>query len=419
MDDLLYDWNTTPAAPGGFDWTLVRVEVQDETLRDGAQSASVAEPRLDQKKALLHHAAALGIHSVALGFPAMSERAAVHVLALAREIAAARLPLAATCAARTLPEDVHAIEAASHAAGCPIEVGTFISASRLRHQIEGWTLDDLCRRVETTVTTAVRAGLRVMFVAEDATRAQPRDLATLYGAALGAGATRVCLADTVGQATPRGVERLVGFVRDAVGPSTAIDWHGHRDRGLGLANALAAIEAGADRVHATALGLGERVGNVEMELLLVNLALLGAHRTPLTGLAEYSRLAARAFDVAIPPSYPVVGADAFTTGAGTHASALLKARNLADSLYSAYAPGMVGRRLEVRVTPASGASNVRWWLAVRGYDASDAALVAHVLAAAKAANRPLDDAEIERLRADYVSSTAPRDARTAPPAARA
>jgi isopropylmalate/homocitrate/citramalate synthase len=419
MDDLLYDWNATPAAPGGFDWTRAGVHVQDETLRDGAQSVSVTEPRLDEKKALLHHTAGLGVHSVAIGFPAMSARAAAHVLALAREIAEARLPLSATCAARTLPEDVHAITDASQSAGLAIEVATFIGTSRIRQVVEGWTLDDMCRRIDATVSAAVQAGHAVMFVAEDATRAEPNALATILGAALRAGATRLCLADTVGGATPDGVRRLVAFVREVVGPNRAVDWHGHRDRGLGLANCLTAIEAGVNRVHATALGLGERVGNVEMELLLVNLALLGAHHSPLTGLAEYSRLAARAFDVAIPPGYPVVGADAFTTGAGTHASALLKARALADQLYSAYAPGMIGRRLEVRVTPASGASNVRWWLAERGYDASDGQLMAYILAGAKAADRAIDNVEIEMLRADYLSSTAPQDARTAPPAARA
>jgi 2-isopropylmalate synthase len=420
MDDVVYDWNTTPVGPEGFDWTLARVEIQDETLRDGAQSVSVVEPRLDDKRALLHHVAALGVHSVALGFPAAGDRAAAHVVGLAREISQARLPLKATCAARTLVADVRSITEASQHAGMRIEVATFIGASNIRRTVEGWTVDDMCRRVETAVQAAVRAGHDVMFVAEDATRADPEVLLALYGAALRAGAQRLCLADTVGQAVPAGVRRLVAFVRSAFGKSAALDWHGHRDRGLGLANCLTAIEAGADRVHATALGLGERVGNVEMELLLVNLALLGAHHRPLTSLYEYSRAAARAFDVEIPPNYPVVGADAFATGAGTHAAALLKAGPaFGDRLYSAFPAGMVGRRQEVVVSPSSGASNVRWWMAEHGYDAGDPGLVAYVLAAAKASDRSLDSREIEALRAEYLSSSAPRDARSAPPVARA
>ncbi|HZS59541.1 MAG TPA: hypothetical protein VFA43_09745 [Gemmatimonadaceae bacterium] len=409
MDDVLFDWNQGTARA---------VEVHDETLRDGAQSVSVVEPRLEDKKALLHHAAALGIHSVALGFPAMGERTAAHVAALAREIADARLPLGATCAARTLAGDIEAITDASQVAGLPIEVGMFIGGSRIRQRVEGWTLDDMCRRVESAVTVAVRAGHGVMFVTEDTTRANPDDLGALYGAALRAGATRLCLADTVGCATPVGTERLVAWARGKFGTEIAIDWHGHRDRGLGLANCLAAIEAGVNRVHATALGLGERVGNVEMELLLVNLAMLGAHRHDLSGLSEYSRLAACAFDMPIPANHPVVGADAFTTAAGTHAAAMLKAGLLRDRLYTAFPPSMIGRHQDVRISPASGASNVRWWLEQRGY-AADEGLVAYVLSAAKAADRVLEAEEIEALRADYISNSARPDARIAPTDARA
>ena len=394
------------------------VEVHDETLRDGVQSVSVVEPRLQDKKALLHHAAALGIHSVALGFPAMGERAAAHVVALAREIADARLPLGATCAARTLAGDIEAISDASQKAGLPIEIGMFIGASRIRQTVEGWTLDDMCRRVEAAVTMGVRGGHDVMFVTEDTTRAHPDDLSLLYAAALRAGATRLCLADTVGCATPTEATRLVHWMRSEFGRDVLVDWHGHRDRGLGLANSLAAIEAGVNRVHATALGLGERVGNVEMELLLVNLAMLGAHRHDLTRLAEYSRLAACAFDMPIPANHPVVGADAFTTAAGTHAAAMLKAGPLRDRLYTAFPPEMIGRTQEVRISPASGASNVLWWLEQRGYPA-ESELVNYILAAAKANDRALTEDEIEALRTEYVSSSARPDARTAPPDARA
>jgi 2-isopropylmalate synthase len=418
MDDVVYDWNTIPGSPEGFDWAAARVEIQDETLRDGAQSASVVEPRLEDKKALIHHAAGLGVHSVALGFPAMGSRAAAHVVALAREIADARLPLGATCAARTLPSDVRAIIDASQTAGIRIEVATFIGASRIRQVVEGWTLDEMCRRVETAVTIAVRARHDVMFVTEDTTRAEPSDLLALYGAALRAGAQRICLADTVGCAMPTGVRRLVGWVRAEFGTGTTIDWHGHRDRGLGLANCLTAIEAGVDRVHATALGLGERVGNVEMELLLVNLALLGAHRHPLTSLTEYSRLAACAFEMPISANHPIVGADAFATAAGTHAAAMLKAGEIRERLYSPVPAASVGRQQEVRISAASGSSNVRWWLEARGYDA-EPGLVAYVLAAAKTADRALTAEELEMLRAEYLSSSARPGARTEPPDARA
>jgi len=401
-----HDWNT-PADVAAFDWAATRVTVQDETLRDGAQGASVTDPPIADKRTLLHRIAALGVQSVDLGFPASGPRAAADVVALARELAAARLPLAATCAARTILEDVWPIAAATQASGVPIEVATFIGSSPIRQAVEGWTLDDICRRVETAVAGAVGAGQAVMFVAEDSTRATPDMLLAIGRTAIGAGAGRICLCDTVGHATPAGAARLVRFVRDAVvGPSGAavgIDWHGHRDRALGLANALAAIEAGADRVHATALGIGERVGNVAMETLLLNLYLLGvdggAWGARLHALPDYAAHAAAAYGVPIPAGQPVVGPDAFTTGTGVHAAAILKARaqgdaERADLVYAAFAPAVVGRTHRVAISPFSGAANVRWWLSERGLDADDPALVAAILRAAKASTRALTDGEI-------------------------
>jgi 2-isopropylmalate synthase len=399
-ETLLYDWNTAGgAAPFG---ALTNLDVQDETLRDGAQGASVIDPPVADKRTLLHLMAALGVQSVNLGFPAASVRPAADVRALAQEIAAARLSLSATCAARTVPEDIQPIVEASQASGLPIEAGLFIGSSPIRSAVEGWTLDDMQRKVEVAVSFAVRAGLRVMFVTEDTTRSRPETLAALHAAALAAGASRVCLCDTVGHATPAGVGRLVRFVRGEVGPGVRIDWHGHRDRGLGLANCLAAIEAGADRVHATALGMGERVGNVAMETLLLNLRLLGVHRGDLTRLPAYAAQAARMYGVSIPPGQPLVGADAFATGTGVHAAAIAKARAagddwLADHVYSAFSPSVVGREQSVRVTPFSGHANVRWWLADHGYDSADDELVELILAAAKRADRALGDAEISSI----------------------
>jgi 2-isopropylmalate synthase len=391
--DLLYDWNVPN--DGAVDWHAVHLTVQDETLRDGVQGASVVDPPVADKRAFLHLVAELGVQSVDLGLPAS---------ALAREIADARLPLAATCAARTVEDDLKPIVDAAQASGLPIEAATFIGSSPIRQLVEAWTVDDMVRRTESVVSCAVRSGLSVMFVTEDTTRAAPATIAALYGAAIRAGATRICLCDTVGHATPAGVRRLVGFVRGVVadvGP-VGIDWHGHRDRGLGLANCLAAIEAGVDRVHATALGIGERVGNVEMEPLLLNLALLGAHRSSLIALPAYAALAARIYGVPVPVGYPVVGADAFATGTGVHAAAILKAQAAGDAwvtemVYSAVPASLVGRRQSVRVAPYSGHANARWWLAEHGYDASDDALCEMILAAAKASDRALTDDEIVAL----------------------
>jgi 2-isopropylmalate synthase len=264
-------------------------------------------------------------------------------------------------------------------------------------------VDFIRRQTEEAVTFAVRQGLPVMYVTEDTTRADPETLRTLYRTAIECGARRICLADTVGHATPHGARALVRFARELVrasGEAVKVDWHGHRDRGFGLANAFAAIEAGADRVHGTALGIGERVGNTEMDLLLVNLRLLGVKTGDLRRLPEYCELAARACAVPIPPHYPVLGADAFRTGTGVHAAAILKARRkgddwLADRVYSAVPASEMGRRQKIEVSYVSGLSNVKCWLEEHGYDPEDEELCRVLFEMAKASRRVLADREIE------------------------
>jgi 2-isopropylmalate synthase len=256
------------------------------------------------------------------------------------------------------------------------------------------------------VNYSVREGMRVMFVTEDTTRADAATLKALYSTAINCGARRICLADTVGHATPEGVRSLIRFVREEIikpsGEDVKLDWHGHRDRGLGIANCLAAIEAGADRVHGTAIGIGERVGNAEMDLLLINLNLLGAHNHDLTRLSEYVHLVSRACAVPIPPSYAVFGEDAFRTGTGVHAAAIIKARKkghtwLADRIYSAVPASELGMTQRIEISPVSGLSNVRYWLAERGLDAGDDELCKRILDVAKRADKTLTEQEVLAL----------------------
>jgi 2-isopropylmalate synthase len=325
--DLIYDWNTF----GDVDWSTVDVDLNDETLRDGLQSPSAIDPATDAKCKLLHLMADLGIVAADIGLPGAGPRAVEAVRALAKEIVRHNLPIAPNCAARTVIADVEPIARISQEAGIAIEAATFIGSSPIRQYAEDWTLDRMLEVSEEAVTFAVGEGLPVMYVTEDTTRARPETLRSLYGNAIRCGARRLCLADTVGHATPTGVRNLVKFVQDEIvepsGEEVQLDWHGHRDRGLGVINCLAAIEAGIDRVHATALGVGERVGNAEMDLLIVNLHLLGAHQHDVSSLREYCELAADTIGVPLPANYPVIGADAFRTGTGVHAAAIIKPRS--------------------------------------------------------------------------------------------
>ncbi|MFQ5550860.1 MAG: LeuA family protein [Gemmatimonadales bacterium] len=400
--ELVYDWNSI----GDFDWSGARVDLNDETLRDGLQSPSAVDPPIETKRRLLHLMADVGIVAADIGLPGAGDRVVESARALAAEIARERLPILPNCAARTVVRDVEPIARISQEVGIPIEAATFIGSSPIRQYAEDWTLDRMLEVSEQAVRFAVGEGLPVMFVTEDSTRAKPDTLKALYGNAINCGARRICLADTVGYATPDGVRNLVRFVREEIiaptGEDVKIDWHGHRDRGLGVVNCLAAIEVGVDRVHATALGVGERVGNAEMDLLIVNLFLLGAHSHDVSGLREYCELASEAIGVPLPANYPVMGADAFRTGTGVHAAAIIKARNkgddwLADRIYSSVPAASFGSRQRIEIGPVSGLSNVRCWLDEHGYDSSSDDLCRKLFDEAKLRDRILTEAECRAL----------------------
>ncbi len=395
MHPLIHDWNRTVEGPRGV------VLLNDETLRDGLQSPSVRCPSIEQKIEILHLIDRLGIDTADLGLPGAGPHVVRDVERLAREIATERLGVKANCAARTVIADIQPIVEISQRTGIPIECCTFIGSSPLRQYAEGWTLDQLLRLTEDAIRFAVAEGLPVMYVTEDTTRADPETLRLLYSAAIRAGASRVCVADTVGHATPAGAAAVVGFVAHVVeecGGGVGIDWHGHRDRDFAVVNTLAALQAGATRLHGAAIGIGERVGNTPMDMLLVNLVLMGYIERDLSALVEYCEAVSAATGVPIPANYPVVGRDAFRTATGVHAAAVIKAfrkgdHTLVDAVYSGVPASMVGREQEVDVGPMSGRSNVMFWLERRGIPASDEA-IDRIFAKAKSSASVLSEEEI-------------------------
>ena len=397
-DSLIYDWNLDGRAAKA-DYRAVQLD--DETLRDGLQGPSVRNPPTEVKKRLLHVMDQLGIDSADIGLPGASERAQAEIVALARETTKLTT-LRPNMALRTHPLDVKAAIEAAQSAGVAIEACAFIGSSPIRRFAEDWSLDTMLRSVEESVAALATAGLPVMFVTEDTTRADADTLMRLYDVAIAAGAKRICASDTVGHATPEGVRNLLTFLRTDVirGRAVSLDYHGHNDRGLGTVNALAAT-AIADRVHGCALGIGERVGNTSMDQLLINLQLLGLRDRDLSALVEYVSLVSEHCGVPIPANYPALGADAFRTGTGVHAAAVIKAlrkgdRALADRVYSGVPASALGREQRIEVGPMSGESNVVYWLESRGYEATKER-VARVLERAKASDRLLTSDELERL----------------------
>jgi isopropylmalate/homocitrate/citramalate synthase len=395
MHPLIHDWNRPTDSPART------VLLNDETLRDGLQSPSVRCPTIEQKLEILHLIDRLGIDTADIGLPGAGPHVVRDVERLAREIASARLSVTANCAARTVIADITPIVDIVQRTGVPIECCTFIGSSPLRQYAEGWTIEQLLRLTDEAISFAVREGLSVMYVTEDTTRADPETLRRLYGAAIRAGATRVCVADTVGPATPEGAARVVRFVGEIVaecGGGIGIDWHGHRDRDFAVVNTLAALAAGATRLHGTALGIGERVGNTPMDTLLVNLVLMGNIERDLSALVPYCDAVSQATGVPIPANYPVLGRDAFRTATGVHAAAVIKAyrkqdRALVDAVYSGVPASMVGREQEVEIGPMSGRSNVVFWFERRGLTVDDQT-VDRVFAKAKASAEVLTDEQI-------------------------
>ena len=398
-NELIHDWNMFTGAeiPAGR-----RIMLNDETLRDGLQNPSVHDPSIGEKIEILHLMESLGIDTVNIGLPGAGPRAYADTEALAREIVSSRMKIRPNAAARTHQNDIRPIIEISEKVGMPIEAATFLGSSPIRRLVEDWTVEHLQRTTEDAVKFAAAAGLPVMYVTEDTMRTDPGTIVTLYSTAIRAGARAVVLCDTVGHATPRGAYNLVKFVVDQVvkpsGGKIRVDWHGHNDRGLAIANSLAAIAAGADQVHAAALALGERVGNTPMELMLVNLKLLGLIDHDLSQLKKYSEAVSKATHTPIPPNYPVVGRDAFRTATGVHAAAIVKAykkddHELANSIYSGVPSHLFGLEQIIEIGPLSGRSNVIYWLEKRGIPAKDD-VVDRVFASAKQAERVMTDAEI-------------------------
>src|ERR1700685_1147511 len=400
--ELIYDWNQNhppglkPPGP---------VLLNDESLRDGLQSPSVRDPSIPEKIEILHLMEALGINALDLGLPGAGARAVEDVTALAREIVKSKMKIRANCAARTHENDIRPIAEIVQKTGLPIEAATFIGSSPIRRFTEGWSDDFLLETTEKAVKYAVSLGLDVMFVTEDTSRCDPETVKRLYATAINCGARAICICDTAGHATPMGALALVRFVVEGVvkpsGEKIRVDWHGHSDRGLAIANSLAAIIAGANCVHGCAIGLGERVGNTQIDQMLVNLKLMGIapwDEQDLSKLKQYCQAVSRATGVPIPANYPVVGDDAFRTATGVHAAAIIKAYHkddvvLANSVYSGVPSHVFGMEQIIDIGPMSGKSNVLWWLERRGIPASGH-VVDRIYQRAKQSDHTLSEAEI-------------------------
>ncbi|HEY2030373.1 MAG TPA: 2-isopropylmalate synthase [Myxococcales bacterium] len=397
--ELLHDWNESSRLGKLFDAVVL-----DETLRDGIQSPSAIDPNIDAKIEILHLLDELGVAQLDVGLPGAGAHQRAAVKRLAEEKRDAKLNIRLNVACRTVVSDIAPAADIQQETGVPLEVYAFIGSSPIRQYAEEWDLGFIEKQSVEAIKFGVEHGLEVAYVTEDTTRSRPDDLRRLFRSAIEAGAKRLCLCDTVGHATPDGAMALVQFAGEVAGPGIGLDWHGHNDRGLALANALAAGAAGATRLHGCAAGIGERVGNTAIDQLLVNLKLYG-HPVygprDMTKLVRFVQLAAKVTGHKLPVNYPVAGEDAFRTATGVHAAAIIKAQRkgdhwLADRIYSGVPAGEFGLSQKIEIGPMSGLSNVKHWLA-RHEIPADEPLAKAILAQAKTYSRTLTESEVEEI----------------------
>ena len=418
MDEraLIFDWNT-------IDYDISRdsnnhphgIWFDDETLRDGLQSPSARNPTISQKIELLTYMEKLGIQKVDLGLPGAGPFHVDHIDAMLSHIDENNFSIRPGAAVRTLMSDIQPLVDLQQKHGLEIQASAFLGTSPIRQFTEGWTMEKLLSTMETAVSFAVENDVPVMFVTEDTTRSKPEDVKMIYQRAMELGVRRLCVCDTCGHVTPNGVKKLLNFIDEEVIKDSGymrseieVNWHGHQDRGLGVANNIAAVEAGADVIHGTALGVGERAGNAPLDQTLVNLKLMGAIDNDLTLLNEYVKKANEYIEVPLPHNYPVFGRDAFETGTGVHASAVIKAMKkgdqwLADRVYSGVPAADFGLKQVIRIGHMAGRSNIIWWLEQNGMEVNDE-LVAHLFEIAKSQRRNMTDEEVHQAVDSFKSN---------------
>ena len=397
LNKLVYDWNQSEGNPKV-------VSLCDETLRDGLEGGVNRLPSLDEKLELLSLAHSSGIGDVMVGFPGQ-EIAYREALEICKGVSAKGLNTRLGLLGRMVEADIEAIDRIRQASGCSVVAHLFIPCSPIRRFVDQWDIDELERLTRLGVRLANQLGLPVNFSPEDTSRAEPKVVEHLCQVAVEEGATEITVCDTVGYLTPLGTSKLVQHLRhflDTKVGKVRLDFHGHNDRGLALANSLAAVAAGADCIQGTVLGIGERAGNAPLDLVMINLQMQGLWNCDtLVNLKEYCLEVARLCNLSIPDKYPVFGKQSFSTQMGVHASAILKAKRhhngeLATCVYSGVDPNLVGLNYDVQVGPFSGRANVKFLMHQHNITLADEA-IDHILEKARTENRILTKTEILTL----------------------
>ena len=398
---LIHDWNPTERHR--------TVQICDETLRDGLQGSVQSLPTIEQRLELMTYSDQLGLSESVVGFPAQPQ-SFQEALSIVKGADARGIKMPLGLLGRMVESDIEAIDRIRQQTGHPITAWLFVGCSPIRRYVEARDVDTLVEMTQKGIHYAKQLGLPVNYGTEDTSRAEPKIIERLFKTAIAEGAETVSICDTVGHLTPKGTRAIVQHFRQFIDQNhypTQLDFHAHNDRGLGVANGLAACEAGIDRIHSTILGIGERAGNIPLDQMLVNMKLQGYWEEDLTPLPDYCDAIQALCDVSLPDNYPILGSNAFLTQAGVHASAILKAeeqgeKEIAALVYSGVNPNIVGLDYGIQVGPHSGQSNVRFILNRLGIHASNQQ-INQVLTVARTENRIMPENEVTTLLTQFAS----------------
>jgi 2-isopropylmalate synthase len=342
--------------------TSRRISVFDSTLRDGEQAPGNAMSP-DQKVAIALALEAIGVDTVEAGFPSSSPSDFEATRMISEALTRAKF----ATLNRATPDDIDAAARAGGVDNHQLQIMTTGSDVHLEHKRGISRAEGLRETVEAFRHARSLGFTDITLGIEDASRGSDDLLRPLIDAAIGEGAVTVALADTTGCMIPAEFGALAGRVRSWIPDETALSVHCHNDMGLSLANALVAIEAGADVVQCTLAGIGERTGNTPLEELVAVLTYkadqIGA-RTDVdpAGLYQAYLLLQRSIGLVTSPSKPVFGANAFATEAGIHQAGMMRH----PITYEYVEPHRFGRERTILVGRHSGRNVVRHLLREMG-----------------------------------------------------
>ncbi|MFD1597692.1 (R)-citramalate synthase [Halobellus rarus] len=338
------------------------VQLLDTTLRDGEQAPGVSLTP-DEKADIARSLDRANIEFIEAGSACTGEGERETI----RQVTALDLDATVTSFARGVQNDIDL------ALDCDVDGVTIVVPASDKH-IErkvGTTHDEVVENTAELVEYAKDHGLWVEVIGEDGSRADLDFLERLMREALDAGADRSCFADTVGHATPETAYEYVSRLAE-LGP---VSTHTHDDLGLGMTNVWASLAAGADLVHGTINGIGERAGNVALEEVAIALSHgYGVETAKLEDLYDLAQQVSHATGVPLPPNKAVVGENAFTHESGIHTDGTLKD----DTMYEPYPPELVGRERRLVLGKHAGRAGVRAALEEHDVEVSEEELAAVV-----------------------------------------